>query len=141
MSSPLESRLDSYAPAVISLFRIVMGFLFTVSGTSSLFGWPVDYGDAPPIGSFPMWWAGAIQLIAGLLITVGLFTRIAAFFASGEMAVAYFWQHQPQGLLSIENGGETTAVRRRCHGNARLTTPTPVRWRARGQLASHQWEG
>jgi len=83
-----------------------MGFLFTVSGTSSLFGWPVDYGDAPPIGSFPMWWAGAIQLIAGLLITFGLFTRIAAFFASGEMAVAYFWQHQPQGLLPIENGGE-----------------------------------
>ena len=106
MTSPLESRLDSYAPSVISLFRIVMGFLFTVSGTSSLFGWPVDYGDAPPIGSFPMWWAGAIQLIAGLLITFGLFTRIAAFFASGEMAVAYFWQHQPQGLLPIENGGE-----------------------------------
>jgi putative oxidoreductase len=106
MTSPLESRLDSYAPAVISLFRIVMGFLFTVSGASSLFGWPVDYGDAPPIGSFPMWWAGAIQLIAGLLITFGLFTRIAAFLASGEMAVAYFWRHQPQGLLPIENGGE-----------------------------------
>jgi putative oxidoreductase len=110
MRSTLESRLDSYAPAVISLFRIVMGFLFTLSGTSSLYGWPVNYGDAPPIGSFPSWWAGVIQLIAGLLITFGLFTRIAAFFASGEMAVAYFWQHQPHGLLPTQNGGEAAVM-------------------------------
>jgi putative oxidoreductase len=52
--------LDDYSSSVISLFRVVMGFLFTVSGTSALFGWPVDYGDAPPIGSFPNWWSGAI---------------------------------------------------------------------------------
>jgi len=45
--------LDDYSSAVISLFRVVMGFLFTVSGMSGLFGWPVAYGDAPPIGSFP----------------------------------------------------------------------------------------
>jgi putative oxidoreductase len=110
MPSNLESRLDDYSSAVISLFRVVMGFLFTVSGTSSLFGWPVNYGDAPPIGSFPNWWAGAIQLITGLLIMFGLFTRVAAFFASGMMAVAYFWQHQPQGLLPIQNGDESAVM-------------------------------
>jgi len=53
MPSTIESRLDDYSSAVISLFRVVMGFLFTVSGMSGLFGWPVAYGDAPPIGSFP----------------------------------------------------------------------------------------
>jgi putative oxidoreductase len=110
MPSTLESRLDDYSSAVISLFRVVMGFLFTVSGTSALFGWPVDYGDAPPIGSFPNWWSGAIQLVTGVLIAFGLFTRVAAFFASGMMAVAYFWKHQPQGLLPIQNGGESAVM-------------------------------
>src|SRR6476660_7926845 len=105
MASSLEARLDEFAPAVISLFRVVMGFLFTLSGTAALFGWPVNKGIAP-IGSFPFWWAGVIQLITGLLIMFGLFTRLAAFIASGQMAVAYFWQHQPHGLLPAQNGGE-----------------------------------
>jgi putative oxidoreductase len=96
MASSLEARLDEFAPAVISLFRVVMGFLFTLSGTAALFGWPVNKGIAP-IGSFPFWWAG---------VMFGLFTRLAAFIASGQMAVAYFWQHQPHGLLPAQNGGE-----------------------------------
>lgn len=110
MTSHIETRLNDYSSAVISLFRVVMGFLFTVSGTTSLFGWPVSYGDTPPIGSFPSWWSGVIQLVTGLLIMLGLFTRIAAYFASGEMAVAYFWQHQPHGLLPIQNGGEPAVM-------------------------------
>jgi putative oxidoreductase len=109
MTTDIEARLDDYSSAVISLFRIVMGFLFTLSGTASLFGWPVNHGTAP-IGSFPYWWSGVIQLITGMLIMVGLFTRVAAFFASGEMAVAYFWQHQPHGLLPVQNGGEAAVM-------------------------------
>ena len=110
MTSHIEIRLNDYSSAVISFFRVVMGFLFTVSGTTSLFGWPVSYGDTPPIASFPSWWSGVIQLVTGLLIMFGLFTRIAAYFASGEMAVAYFWQHQPHGLLPIQNGGEPAVM-------------------------------
>jgi putative oxidoreductase len=109
MASHIEARLNEYSPAVISLFRVVMGFLFTLSGTAALFGWPVNHGIAP-IGSFPFWWSGVIQLVTGLLIMFGLFTRIAAFVASGEMAVAYFWQHQPHGLLPAQNGGEAAAM-------------------------------
>jgi putative oxidoreductase len=104
--STLDARLNSYSPAVLSLFRVVFGFLFTAFGTSKLFDWPIAFHV--PTGSWPVWFAGLIELFTGLLILVGLFTRIAAFIASGHMAVAYFWQHQPHGLWPIvgpEMGG------------------------------------
>jgi putative oxidoreductase len=99
MTTNLDARLNTYSPAVLSLFRVVFGFLFTLFGSSHTFGWPIDFGI--PTGSWPAWWAGVIELVTGLLIMVGLFTRIAAFIASGHMAVAYFWQHQPHALWPI----------------------------------------
>jgi putative oxidoreductase len=102
----LDARLNTYSPAVLSLFRAVFGFFFVVFGTSKLFDWPIAFHV--PTGSWPVWYAGVIELVTGLLILVGLFTRIAAFIASGHMAVAYFWQHQPHGLWPIvgpEMGG------------------------------------
>jgi putative oxidoreductase len=92
----LDARLNSYAPTVLSLFRVVFGFLFLLFGTSKILDSPIAMGI--PTGSWPAWYAGLIELVAGLLIMLGLFTRIAAFIASGEMAVAYFWQHQPNAL-------------------------------------------
>lgn len=56
--------------------------------------------------------AGIIELVVGILIAVGLLTRIAAFIASGEMAVAYFMSHAPKGLWPIENGGELAVLYR-----------------------------
>lgn len=102
----LDTRLNTYAPAVLSLFRVVFGLMFTLFGASKLFDWPIAFGV--PTGSWPVWYAGVIELVTGLLILVGLFTRIAAFIASGHMAVAYFWQHQPHALWPIvppEMGG------------------------------------
>lgn len=99
MTTNLGSRLDSYTPTVLSLFRAVFGFLFAVFGTSKLFDWPIAFGL--PVGNWPVWYAGIIELVAGLLIMFGLFTRVAAFVASGEMAVAYFSQHQPLALWPI----------------------------------------
>ena len=70
----------------------------------------------PKLGSFPFWWAGLIELVLGILITVGLFTRIAAFVASGEMAFAYFWMHWPMlkgpsaSFWPIANGGELAVL-------------------------------
>ncbi|MGV9802033.1 DoxX family protein [Mycobacterium sp. NPDC003449] len=111
MTTNLDARLGSLSPAVISLFRIVFGFLFTIHGASKLFAWPVDSGSgAVQAGAWPLWYAGVIELVLGLLIIAGLFTRIAAFIASGEMAFAYFTQHQPKGLLPLENGGEPTVL-------------------------------
>jgi putative oxidoreductase len=86
----------------LSLFRAVFGLLFAAHGSSSLFAWPVTYGHAPATGAWPDWWAAVIELVTGLLILVGLFTRIAAFFASGAMAYAYFTVHQPLALWPID---------------------------------------
>ena len=88
-----DNRLASYSSPVLSAFRIVFGLLFMLNGSMKIFGWPL--GTAIPVGTWPFWWAGLIEFVTGLLITVGLFTRIAAFIASGQMAVAYFWQHWP----------------------------------------------
>ena len=106
MTTKVDSRLNSYAPAVLSLFRIVFGFLFAAFGSSKLFDWPIAFHI--PAGTWPVFYAGIIEFGCGLLIMVGLFTRPVAFIASGEMAVAYFWQHQPHALWPIappEMGG------------------------------------
>ena len=106
MTTKVDSRLNSYAPAVLSLFRIVFGFMFAAVGCSKLFDWPIAFHV--PAGTWPLFYAGIIEFVCGLLIMVGLFTRPAAFVASGEMAVAYFWQHQPHALWPIappEMGG------------------------------------
>jgi putative oxidoreductase len=105
-----ENRLAGFSSPVLSVFRIIFGLLFTLHGTMKVFGWPL--GAAIPVGSWPGWWAGIIELVTGLLILVGLFTRIAAFVASGHMAVAYIWQHwMPNGFWPYDagmggNGGE-----------------------------------
>jgi putative oxidoreductase len=110
MTQNLDARLNPHSPAVLSLFRVVFGILFALHGSAILFAWPIAMGPTAPAGAWPLWWAGIIELVTGLLVTVGLFTRIAAFVASGEMAFAYFTQHLPHGfspyLPPFGNGGE-----------------------------------
>lgn len=101
MVKNLNPHLARYAPAVLSLFRFVYGLLFAGYGSNTLFGWPVPPPYVVEVGAWPGWYAGLIQLITGFLIATGLFTRAAAFIASGEMAVAYFWIHQPRSLWPI----------------------------------------
>jgi putative oxidoreductase len=107
MTEHLETRLNPHAPVVLSLFRIFFGLLFMCHGTSGLFGWPAAASAAS--GSL-LWLAALIELITGVLITLGLFTRPAAFIASGEMAVAYFTQHLPHGFWPINNHGELAVM-------------------------------
>jgi len=107
MPELLEARLSPHAPLVLSLFRIFFGLLFLLHGTSGIFGWPAPLAAAS--GSL-LWLAALIELITGVLITLGLFTRPAAFIASGEMAVAYFTQHLPHGFWPINNGGELAVM-------------------------------
>jgi len=107
----IESRLEAVAPIVLSIFRIVVGFLFACHGTSKLFGWPVALeGGAPPFGQWPLWYAGVIELLVGILVATGLVTRIAALIGSGQMAFAYFTVHQPVAPLPIANGGEAAVL-------------------------------
>lgn len=93
MTNRLDTRLASYSSPALSAFRIIFGLLYTLHGSIKLFGWPL--GTSIPVGTWPGWWAGLIEFVLGLAITLGVFTRVAAFIASGEMAFAYFYQHWP----------------------------------------------
>jgi putative oxidoreductase len=108
----MDARLTSISPQVLSLFRIVFGLLYTTHATQKLFAWPSGPAgrEAVPFGTWPYWWTGLIELVAGLLILTGLVTRFAAFIASGEMAFAYFTQHQPRALWPIDNAGELAVL-------------------------------
>jgi putative oxidoreductase len=110
MTQQLDARLNPHAPAVLSLFRVVFGLLFLNHAVSHLFGWPASMGPAAPVGFWPYWWAGLLEIVTGVLITIGLFTRIAAFLASGIMAFAYFTQHLPNAFPPMVQGGGEPAV-------------------------------
>ena len=98
---------ERYAPQVYAAFRFVTGFLFMFHGLQKLFG--MFGGQVMPTGSLP-WIAGVIELVGGLLVAMGLMTRVVAFICSGEMAVAYFMAHQPKGTWPVQNGGELAAL-------------------------------
>lgn len=102
MSARLDAALARATPAALAVFRVVCAFMYTAAGTSKLIGWPVAAFTAPGLGSWPVWWAGLIETVAGALILLGLRTRSAALLASGEMAVAYFMVHQPMALWPID---------------------------------------
>ena len=94
-----------YAPQALSLLRIVAALLFLLHGSSKLFNFPPFPMALPETGT--MLWIGAIlELVGGLLLLVGLFSRPVAFVLSGEMAVAYWMFHAPQSTFPSINQGE-----------------------------------
>ena len=99
--------LDGFGEQAYALLRIVAGLLFLAHGVQKLFNFPVAF----PYPLNPMLYAAsAIELIAGGLIVIGLFTRPAAFVASGMSAVGYWVAHGTQSPFPIVNGGETIAL-------------------------------
>lgn len=110
MLQTLETRLERFSSPMLGVFRVVVGLLFALHGTAKLFGWPASKSGAEPFGRWPYWWAGLIELVVGVLVALGLFTRLAALLGSGTMAFAYFYAHQSKGLLPIENGGELAVL-------------------------------
>ncbi|MDQ3763875.1 MAG: DoxX family protein [Actinomycetota bacterium] len=105
--------MERLSGAALSSVRIVVAFLFICHGATKLFGafgGIDDNGAAAPFGSWPIWWAGVIEMGGGGLVLLGLFTRVAALLCSGAMAFAYFTVHQPQALLPLQNGGELAAL-------------------------------
>ena len=84
---------ERYAPVTYALFRIVFGYVFLLFGLQKMFGW---FGGTQAQLMSLQGAAGAIETIGGLLIMIGLFTKLAAFISSGEMAVAYFYVHVMQ---------------------------------------------
>jgi putative oxidoreductase len=116
MTTNLDARFASYSSPALSIFRIVFGLLFAMHGSQKLFDWPIASPMPVEVGAWPTWWAGIIEFVCGLLIAVGFFTRIAAFIAAGEMAVAYFWRHwpplegEPRSFWPIANNGEPAVL-------------------------------
>ena len=99
-----------WAPRLLSVLRIVAALIFMAHGTQKLFGFP-----APPANGFPavfslLWVGGVLELVGGLLLLLGLFTRPVAFVLSGEMAVAYWMFHAPRNFYPTLNGGDASIL-------------------------------
>jgi len=108
MATTAAAWVDEWAPRAQALLRIVTGYLFLLHGTAKLFHAPhVAMFDNLQLMSL-IGVAGIIELVGGALLLIGLFTRVAAFIMSGEMAVAYFMAHASQGhaLVPMLNQGE-----------------------------------
>jgi putative oxidoreductase len=106
----MNESLAKWQPMVLSLLRFMSGLLLLQHGTGKILGFPVLANFANlQIGSM-VGIAGLIELIGGILLVLGLFTRAAAFITSGMTAVAYFMVHAPKGFYPILNGGELAAL-------------------------------
>ena len=118
--------LDAWAPRALSLLRIIAALLFMEHGLMKLFDFPAPQPGAPdPLP--PLLLAAAwIEIVGGGLIAVGLFTRAAAFFCSGQMAVAYFMVHAPQHWAPALNMGEAAVLY--CFGFFYLVFAGPGPW-------------
>jgi putative oxidoreductase len=98
--------LERWQPQLLAVVRIVTALLFLEHATIKLLGFPP--GGAPglqQVGTL-LWVAGAIEIVTGGLVLLGLFTRLAAFIASGEIAVGYFMFHAPKSFFPAVNMGE-----------------------------------
>jgi putative oxidoreductase len=110
MASTIDDARYIWAPRMRSILRMVAGFLILQHGTQKLFGFPANQPSPPVELLSRLGLASVIEIVCGLLLILGLFTRPAAFVLAGEMAVAYFIAHVPRGLLPLLNGGEPAVL-------------------------------
>jgi putative oxidoreductase len=96
--------LERWSPEILSVTRIAFGITFLEHGTQKLFSFPLEPVGA--LGPGMLLFVGLLETICGALVALGLFTRIAAFLLSGEMAIGYWALHVPQSVYPIMNGGE-----------------------------------
>ena len=100
-----------WSPRLLSVLRIIVGFLMFVHGSTKLFHIPyVERFAHTDLTSLGGGVAGTMELVGGALVFLGLFTRVTAFILSGEMAFAYFMVHAPRGFFPIVNGGELAVL-------------------------------
>ena len=107
MATNSVTSWSGWAPELKSILRIVAAFMFITSGTMKLLAFPM--GVPPNGGTVPLasqaGIGGLLEIVGGFLLLIGLFTRPVAFVLAGEMAVAYFQFHAPQGFWPVMNGG------------------------------------
>jgi putative oxidoreductase len=107
----LMPNLSAWSPNALAVLRIMTALLFIEHRTQKFFAFPPSeyFPEAPTLFSL-MGVAGILELVGGLLILVGLFTRPVAFVLSGFMAAAYFMGHAPQGFFPVNNMGDTAIL-------------------------------
>jgi putative oxidoreductase len=96
--------LERWSPEILSLTRIAFGITFVEHGTQKLFSFPLE--PVGGLGPGMLLFVGLLETICGGLVALGLFTRMAAFLLSGEMAIGYWLLHVPRSFYPILNGGE-----------------------------------
>jgi putative oxidoreductase len=105
-----STEIARFEPALLAALRIVAGLLFLSHGLVKLFGFPPGAAPGQQELLSLMGIGAVIELVTGTLITLGLFTRAAAFIAAGEMAVAYWMFHAPASIYPAVNGGDAAIL-------------------------------
>jgi putative oxidoreductase len=131
----MSARLSSYAPIMLSVLRIIAGLIFLEHGTQKFLGFPPgEHAGSGLALDNPGAYAGFFELGCGLLIALGLFTRSAAFLASGCMAVAYWLVHANMGFYPVNNMGDAAILY--CFVFLYLVFAGPGPWSVDAKLAS-----
>ncbi len=107
----MPPRPSPLAPIALSLLRIVSGLVFLEHGTQKFLSFPPGQAAGSGLAlDNPAAYAGIVEIACGLLIAIGLFTRPAAFLASGTMAVAYWYAHAPRDFFPVNNMGDAAIL-------------------------------
>lgn len=103
--------LSGWSPQLLSVLRIMSALLFLAHGTQKILGFPAMAAGRPMPDAFTLSWiAGVLELVGGVLLALGLFTRPVAFVLSGQMAFAYFIAHAPRNFFPVLNGGDAAIL-------------------------------
>src|SRR5947208_17135063 len=131
----MDQTFAKYQPTALSLFRFITGLLLFQYGIAKFFKIPVlpYFAELPPL----IVAAGALELVGGALLLLGLFTRPVAFILSGEMAFAYFMQHFPHGFFPVTNHGEPAVLF--CFIFLFVAVAGPGAWSLDGRLWPRSW--
>ena len=101
----------TWEPRMLSILRIVVSLLYMEHGLAKVLGFPLQLNHAPyALFTLNPGLQGLLELVGGLLLALGLFTRCVAFVLAGQMAVAYWQFHFPRGHWPIQNGGQPAVL-------------------------------
>ena len=107
----LQALETVWAPRVLSIARVVTALIFMAHGTQKLLNFPPRANNAPGPDLFSLYGlAGSLEIVGGILLVFGLFTRPVAFILSGEMALAYWMGHAPNNFFPILNRGDAAIL-------------------------------
>jgi putative oxidoreductase len=102
----LNATLEKGRPYILSVLRIVVALLFIEHGLQKYFGFP----SAGPPMTMLLYVQGVIEIVGGILLLIGAYTRVVAFILAGDMAVAYFMAHFPRSFYPAVNGGDAAVL-------------------------------